>query len=36
MDKVIGALKENNFIIEQQAALQLFKEQTNTISRQFS
>jgi hypothetical protein len=36
MEKVIGALKDNNFIKEQQAALEIYKEQTYAVLRQFS
>jgi carbonic anhydrase/acetyltransferase-like protein (isoleucine patch superfamily) len=36
MEKVIGALKDNSFIKEQQASLSVFREKVNTIKQQFS
>jgi hypothetical protein len=36
MEKVIGALKDNNFIKEQQAALETYREQANAVLRQFN
>ncbi len=36
MEKVIGALKDNSFIKEQQVALETYKEQANAVLRQFS
>ncbi|MBI5856914.1 MAG: DUF4954 family protein [Sphingobacteriales bacterium] len=36
MEKVIGPLKDNSFIKEQQASLNTFKEKVNSIIQQFS
>ena len=36
MEKVIGALKDNSFIKEQQVALETYREQANAVLRQFS
>jgi Domain of unknown function (DUF4954) len=36
MEKVVGALKNNSFIKEQQAALENFREKTKAILQQFS
>ena len=36
MEKVIGPLKDNNFIKEQQAAAKIFREKVNSLLQQFS